>query len=488
MQTSEYLAPLARSDARALVRSGWVVAAGLTVGALTMFLIYFVVLNQATPTWWPDAYEYAVVARNVAQGRGLTVTAHYVLDTYLLRQFSLPLPYVHHDIGLPLLMAAVLALLGANNTAVAWTGGIFYILIIPLTFLFGWKLYNKYVGLFAALLALINVQLVGFSTTGLSEVPFAFFITLFWFALYRQKTRLDILISGALFGWLWVLRSNVLSALPFVLLFLIIAPPTANGSFVSARRPLSDLWTARRAILTRIGLFLIGSLLVLSPTFWRNYATLGNPLYNVSSKYSLVFYTNVFEGKNKDFVSLAGIDVEPVQYILTHPDQLWSKMNYQLAQTFDDLWRGGLLPERTLVDAIEIVLLLLTVIIPRPNETTRQRLFRWTIYLCIASALLVGSMTHLRWRHLYGFLPIVLIFISEFLLRVTDLTRNRLQFRINPLFGIALFTIVLAIPSWYAILQTVHTGQPLDDEYRQMASLVRETSPDNALVLIRRGA
>ena len=35
------------------------------------------------------------------------------------------------------------------------------------------------------------------------------------------------------------------------------------------------------------------------------------------------------------------------------------------------------------------------------------------IYLCIASALLVGSVTHLRWRHLYGFLPVALIFVSE---------------------------------------------------------------------------
>src|SRR5581483_7901228 len=185
--------------------------------------------------------------------------------------------------------------------------------------------------------------------------------------------------------------------------------------------------------------------------------------------------------------SATGVDVEPVSYILAHPDQLASKMNYQLAQTVDDLWRGGLQQQPTVIDAIEIGILLLGVILPRRNETARQRLFRWTIYLCIASALLLGSITYLRWRHLYGFLPVALIFISELVLRITDLKRPRLQFLVNPLFVIAVLTVAFAIPSWNGILQTVHTGQALDREYRQLAALVQNNTPPNAIVLIRRG-
>ena len=75
------------------------------------------------------------------------MTADYVLDVWLMRTMSLPLPYIHHDVGLPLLMGLLMRVFGSENSVVGWTGGIFYVLTIPLTFLFGWKLYGKAVGL-----------------------------------------------------------------------------------------------------------------------------------------------------------------------------------------------------------------------------------------------------------------------------------------------------------------------------------------------------
>lgn len=478
----------ARPAAGSLLYSPYGVALLLGLGALALFLLYYLVLNQGTPTWWSDTYEYAVAARNVAEGRGLTNTAHYVLDTWLLRDFALPLPYVHHDVGLAVLMGAVMFSLRDFNAAVGWTGGIFYVAVVPLTFFFGWKLYNKFVGLLAALLALMNVQLLSYSTTGLSEVPYAFFMTLFWFELYRGRTRLEFFLSGGLFGWLWILRSNTLSALPWVLVFLVLAPDASARTFSITRQMFVSLWSTRRALLARVALFAAGLLLVLSPNLIRNYQTLGNPFYTVSSMYALVFYTDVFEGKNTEIFSNIGTDLNPVQYVLTHPDQLWSKMNYQLPQTFEYLWKGGLF-EPTIVDAIEIVLFLVGALIPRRNELPRRRLFRWLIYLCIASALLLGSITHLRWRHLYGFLPVVLIFIAEFVLRLTEIspTTTRLKFLFSPLFIIVVVTTALAVPSALGVLRTVHNGHVLDREYRQMGRWLRQNTPDDALILIERG-
>jgi hypothetical protein len=408
-----------------------------------------------------------------------------VLDTWLLQKFPLPMPYVHHDIGLPLLMGGVIALLQDNNAAVAWTGGIFFALVVPLTFWFGRKMYNNAVGILAALFALCNVQLVSYSTTGLSEVPYAFFMTLFWFALYRAKTRWDIFFAGALFGWLWVLRSNTLSALPWVLLFIALAPEL-GGTFAWSRALWKNLWDLRRKIFSEIVLFLVGLLLVLSPTLVRNYQTLGNPFYTVSSMYALVFYTDVFEGKNTALFSNIGVDVNPAQYLITHPDQLWSKMNYQLPQTFGDLWNGGIL-EPTIVDAIEIVLFLLSAVVPRRNEEPRTRLFRWLIYLCIASALLLGSVTHVRWRHLYGFLPLALIWIAELVLKLSHTQFAPLKFFAQPKFLIPFAALVLAIPSGFAIARTFHNGQALDRQYRQMGRWLRQNTSDDALVLIERG-
>ncbi len=477
---------LTRAAPRAFLRSPYATALLLLLAALAVFLLYFYFFNNGEPTWWSDTYEYAVVARNVGEGRGLIDTAHYVLDTWLLQNFPLPMPYAHHDIGLPLLMGGVIALLPDNNAAVAWTGGIFFMLLVPLTFWFGRNMYNNAVGVLAALLALINVQLVSYSTTGLSEVPYAFFMTLFWFALYRAKTRRDIFLAGALFGWLWVLRSNTLSALPWILLFLALAPASGSTAFAWSRALWKNLWETRRKIFARLSVFLVGLLLILSPTLLRNYQTLGNPFYTVSSMYALVFYTDVFEGKNTALFSNIGVDVNPAQYLITHPDQLWSKMNYQLPQTFAGLWNGGIL-QPTVVDAIEIVLFLLSAFIPRRNEPPRTRMFRWLIYLCLASALLLGSVTHVRWRHLYGFLPIVLLWIAELVLRLSNLKLARLQFFLDPKFLVPFAALVLALPSAPAIARTFHNGQLLDRQYRQMGRWLRQNTPDDALILIERG-
>ena len=117
-----------------------------------------------------------------------------------------------------------------------------------------------------------------------------------------------------------------------------------------------------------VALFVTALALVLAPNFLRNWQTLGNPLYNVSSMYALVFYTDVFEGKNTELFSRTAPDVNPVQYLIAHPDQLWSKMRYQLPQTFEYLWKGGLTDPPTGVDAIEIVILLLGAVLPRETK------------------------------------------------------------------------------------------------------------------------
>lgn len=478
--------PPARPQLRALVQSRHAGALGFTVAALGVFLLYFLGMNQGIPTWWSDSYEYAVTARNLVQGRGLVNTIPNVLDVWVLNKFPPPLPYVHHDSGLPLLMGLVMFGLGAESESVAWTGGIFYILTVPLTFYFGWKLYNKYVGLLAALLALINVQLIAYSTSGLSEVPYAFFMTLFFFALYRQRTRLDLVLTGVLFGWLWILRSNTLSTLPWVLVFVLVAPAANQTAFVPVREWLRSLWLARGGVLSRLAFFLLGALALLTPQMLRNLQTVGSPFYTVASMYSLVFYTNAFEGKNSEFLSNEGLDLNPVQYLISNPDQLWSKINYQVPQQLEYLWNGGL-QEPTYVDAILIVLFLAGAVLPRPAETPRRRLFRVMLYLCIATAILVGAMTNLRWRHLYGFMPVALIFIAEFILQLTNLKTTRLAFLRNPFIIIAVVLMTLVVPSFLAIQATARTGHTLDRHYRQIARWLRQQTPDNTLVLMDRG-
>lgn len=490
MQTELFLTDIARPSWRSWLTSPFTLAFGFTLAAIVVFGFNFYVLNGGMPTWWSDTYEYAVAASNLSEGKGLVTTAYYVLDTWLLRNYPLPQPYVHHDNGLPLWMGFIMYLFGSNATAIGLTGGIAYILSVPLTFFLGYKIYDKTTGAFAALLTLINIQLITYGVTGLSEVPYAFFMTLFMLVLYTARNRWMLFLAGALFGWLWVFRSNTMSALPWVLLFVGLAPLAAGGLLGRSVRWFEVVWQARRDVLLRLAPFVVGMLLVLTPNMLRAYETLGNPLYNINSMYALVFNTGAFDGKTKEFLSDVAPDTSAVEYILAHPDQLWSKATYQLPRQLGFLWNGGLSDTPTVVDAIQILLLALGAIILRRGETGQQRLFRWMIYATILSAIVLGSVTTLRWRHFYGYVPVLMIFVAKVILTVTDVDWDRIAPRLtflkNPILVMSVVTVVFGYYSLAAVVRTASGGQALDLQYRQMARWLRQTTPPDSIILIWR--
>lgn len=468
----------------------WLVALGFALGAFFVFLYFYVVVSHSTPTWWSDSYEYAQVGQNLAEGRGLVTFSPHVVEAWLLSSQALPLPYFLHDPGQALLLGLFFKVFGIQDANVGWATGLFYILIPPLTFLFARRAFNATVGVIAALLAIVNNQLVAFGMTGLSEVPYAFFLTFCLYSMYRQKKWWEIVLSGALFGWLAVLRSNTL---PFIVLcaLFIVLDPQEQGPW-RLRERLAELLHSVRKPLLQLALFVLGVMFVFLPNMVRNYSLIENPLYNAASIYSLVFYTDAIEGKTATFLSMPGLDVDPVAYLAAHPDQLVSKMNYQLSNTLEQLWEGGIDNHVTWVDAILIVLLLAGVIIPRKDENARQTYLRWLVYLAIVSALIVGSIANLRWRHLYGFIPVVLIVDAElalFLLRAVQTRLNKLTPRQLPLVpvGLTVLILVLAGLSYAAVMRATNIGDAQNQDYRSVARWLERNTSDDALVLAEQG-
>lgn len=475
---------------RALTRTGWVNALGFGLSAVFLYAYYFVVLNRSVPSWWTDSYEYAQVGRNVADGVGLVTSAPHVVEVWLLRAQALPLPYLLHDPGQALLLGFFFKLFGASDAAVGWSTGVFYILIPPLTYLFARRAFNASVAFVAALLALFNNQMIAFGLTGLSEVPYAFFVTCCLFGLYRQRTWWDLLITGALFGWLAILRSN---ALPFMLLgavFIALDPPETRNWRLRER--LGQIFRAPIKPLVNVMLLLLGFAVVFAPNAARNYSLIKHPLYNAASIYALVFYTNAIPGKSANFLSMPGLDVDPVSYLGAHPDELLSKINYQLTRTFNQLWEGGIDNQMTWIDAALIVLLLLGVVVPRGNENARQKYLRWLVYLCLVAALAAGSLTNLRWRHLYGFIPVILIFDADLLLLLFRGANDWLDKRLPrhvPIAaaGLSITMVVFAGLGLWAAQRATIVGDAENRDYRGVARWVERYTPPDALVLAEQG-
>lgn len=236
----------------------------------------------------------------------------------------------------------------------------------------------------------------------------------------------------------------------------------------------------------------LGFTVVFAPNVARTYSLIRNPLYNAASIYSLVFYTNAIPGKSSSFLSLPGLDVDPVSYLATHPDQLVSKINYQLSRTLNQLWEGGIDNNMTWIDAALIVLLLVGVVVPRRNENARQRYLRWLIYICLVSALLVGSLTNLRWRHVYGFIPTILILDADLLLLLLRAAQTRLQgtsLRRAGFLPIALTLVLGALAglSLDAAERATVIGDAENRDYRGVARWLERNTPTDAIVLAEQG-
>lgn len=471
-------------------RSPWIYALGVTLGAFLIFAVFLNLLNNGVPVWWSDSYEYAQVARNFAEGRGLVTSSPHVLEAWILQGHPLPLPYFFHDPGQALVLGLYIKVLGASDATVGWMSGSFYILIPAVVYFFARRVFGAQVAVLAALLAVANNQLVSFGLTGLSEIPYAFFLTCCLYSLYRQRKRWHVLVSGLLFGWLAVMRSNSLPFLPWVALFIALDPPEQLAVGVIDR--IRQLAHSPRAQFVRVALFVLGFLLVFTPNAIRNYSLIRNPLYNAASVYSLVFYTSAIDGKSSNVYSLPGLDVQPLKYLATNPDQLVNKMEYQLSRTLQQLYEGGIDSNFNGIDAILIALLLIGAVLPRRDQNARQTALRRLVYLCIATGLVVGSMTFLRWRHMYGFVPVVLILDAELILaglRALQARVNRQSARPVPivLTGAVLAVLLLGALGLWAATRATLIGDPENQDYRGVARWLAQNTPDDALILAEQG-
>lgn len=383
----------------------------LLLAGLAVFSLYYVSIRGSRPALTSDGYEYAQAALNIVQGRGAITYAASVLEVWRLGRNGLPIPYARHDIGTSLLLAGFFQAFGVADSTIGCTSGVFYILLPALAFALGTRLFPASVALLGAMLVLLNPQLVAFAATGLSEVPYAFLLTLVFYLVYRASGLAALALAGATYGVLSVVRANALPLLPWFALFVALQPPEVPAGSERGVRAL-------RPMALRLAAFLGAFALVLAPNAARNQRLMGHPLHSVTSEYSSVFSTSAIEGKSKDVFSQPGLDVGSSRFFREHPEELPAKMWWQLKQTTVHLLNGGPSIQDNWADAIQVFLFALFVLNPPRDESRRQRAFRRLVLVCLATAILAGSIFNLRWRHLYGFLPVVLLCNAAVLARL----------------------------------------------------------------------
>ncbi|GAB4337894.1 MAG: hypothetical protein Kow0099_11520 [Candidatus Abyssubacteria bacterium] len=107
----------------------------------------------------------------------------------------------------PLMICGAFLLLGVKEYAGVMVSGLFFILLGPLTYLFGKRLSSRSLGLSAAVVVMFLPQMWDYSMHALTEMSFAFLLTLLLYLVYINANPL---LTGAVFGLCYLERYNAL--------------------------------------------------------------------------------------------------------------------------------------------------------------------------------------------------------------------------------------------------------------------------------------
>ncbi len=356
----------------------------LAVAGLIVFAILFSTRYEGLRS--NDQFDYAQIARNVYRGNGFTTLAlkpaELAFDPRLENHPDYWRPPLY-----PLLIAAVFLFLGPKEYAGVLVSGIFLALLLPLAYLFGRKLANRTVGVSAAALLLVLPEMWNYSLHGLTEMTFAFLLTLLFYGL---SSRFHPISLGVIFGLCYLTRYNAFIYLPLLAWYLLVV----------------ERWKWRES-----ALFGAGCVLVTAPWLVRNLALTGNPFFSLQ-KIEIAKYTKAFPGYSAYLVFET---VGPVFMLTRHAGEVFEKylrgLNILVAE----------IP--SMVHPVLMVLFfgsLLAFRLPR-----RVRFLLYTIILILALQTHVLALTHPLIRLFTPLVPAIVLFSTLFYDRLVHLIPQR---------------------------------------------------------------
>ncbi len=219
-----------------------------------------------------DAMDYAQVGRNLMQGHGWS--------TYILRPLNIDLgidptrqPDLTHGPLFPLFLALAFAPFGVKDSVPIGVSGLFYLATVPILYLLGTRVFNRTVGLVAALIFAVSHSMLEYATSGLPITLFTFLMTALLLVIYNiaadarntspatqnRAPRGQLILAGVLMGALYLTEPMLALVVPIAFGLIIWSSPRNRGAAV--------LFTG------------IPLLLLVGPWMFRNAMLTGNPVY-----------------------------------------------------------------------------------------------------------------------------------------------------------------------------------------------------------------
>jgi hypothetical protein len=306
-----------KEDTRVTAVQRLLLRVALGGGVLVLLLIAFVAKFEFIET--PSVLDHAVIARNLAEGRGLTHSVVRPLGLALAPEhpesvtFTAPL--------YPIILSVAVRLLGANGHVIVLVSVEFAALTLALMYVICMRFLKGRIAVASAGVMALTVPFIMHAVAGTEVTCLAFLITGLFGLLFawRESSKQDSywwsIAIAVVIALCWFIRYEMFALLPCVAVFWLFIDPKQ--------------WLRRT-----LWLVIVFAILTL-PWVVRNSLLLHRPIVSASS-YMLLYSTSLYPG---DSILRAYEDVpgNPWSVITEHPGMILIKIQRHAMQDYSAL-------------------------------------------------------------------------------------------------------------------------------------------------------
>jgi 4-amino-4-deoxy-L-arabinose transferase-like glycosyltransferase len=204
-----------------------------------------------------DGNDYTALARNIANGNGLTINHVYPLA--LNFNSAIPQPDNIWAPGYPIYLTFWFTIFGADDKVSIWAAIVAVWILMAAAYLIARKIGGIEMGLLAAVLVGLSQFVLRIAIEGTPEILTAILLTFSIYILLRPQNLRHVIFSAAIFGLAILTRYQItLLAVPLIILF------------IEDKKRYLVPW-------------IIVMLLSVTPWLIRNWLVLGNPFFTLQT-------------------------------------------------------------------------------------------------------------------------------------------------------------------------------------------------------------
>lgn len=331
-----------------------------------------------------DDREYASIARNIVNGKGIVRNFIYPVDINFFEK--LPVPEFMHPPGYPLILAGFFKLFGISNVAALLPSYLSYFILILLFFFFAKEVLGVKTSVIATVMLIFNRELLNISLVALSEGVYTLCFFLFFISFVRATSFRAIFVSGIVLGISHLIRENIFPFLIPLFVYLYFFPDLTR-------------WK-------KITFFVVGILIPLIPSFLRSFFDTGSLFFSYG-KFTLMAFTTKYPWLN----IYRGIENPSLlEFLIDQPGQFLLKYVSNLVNTLEQFI--------SISNPYLLVFFVLEMFHWKISpEWKRIKMF--FLFLVILQVLFIALFTFTT-RFFIPFLPVMVVFASQGFVRVSE--------------------------------------------------------------------